>query len=342
MDLTCASPCDLSFPSDGERRGRSNPAIAAGYDGLRRNSPADVVDGLSVDLEDYFQVEAFAASVPRSRWPLFNSRSRRNTLRTLELLARNGCRATFFVLGWVAERDPGLIQEVAAAGHELACHSHLHRPLYQLKPSEFREDLRRSRDAIESAAGTRVFGFRAPTFSITEESSWALEILAEEEFEYDSSIFPVHHDLYGMPKAPRWIHLRHLPSGRTIWEIPPSTVRIGGTNIPFGGGGYLRQLPMTFTRWAIKNLHVRERQPVIVYFHPWELDPDQPRIAGNWKSRIRHYRGLDKTAERLNEILSRGTFQPLANLVGAAAGVQKHVPEQVASEAERAMPAFAS
>lgn len=342
MDPTCTSSCGLSFPTDGRHRERSNPAIADGYHGIRQDSPGDVVDGLSVDLEDYFQVEAFAASVPRSRWPLFNSRWRRNTLRTLELLARNGCRATFFVLGWVAERDPGLIQEVAAAGHELACHSHLHRPLYQLKPNEFREDLRRSRDAIESAAGSRVVGFRAPTFSITNESSWALEVLAEEEFEYDSSIFPVHHDLYGMPKAPRWIHLRCFPSGRSIWEVPPSTVRIGGTNIPFGGGGYLRQLPMTFTRWAIKTLHARDRQPVIVYFHPWELDPDQPRISGNWKSRIRHYRGLNKTADRLNEILSRGTFQPLANLVGAAARVQKHLPAEVAATAERAMQAFAS
>jgi polysaccharide deacetylase family protein (PEP-CTERM system associated) len=240
---------------------------------------------------------------------------RNNTKRVLELLDRSKCRATFFVLGWIAEREPGLIRELAQAGHELACHSHLHRPLHTLKPSEFRDDLRRSRDVIERAAGTQVVGFRAPTFSITRHSLWALQILSEEGFLYDSSIFPIHHDLYGMPDSPRWAHRRTLLSGQAIWEIPPSTVRMGKMNVPFGGGGYLRLLPMPFTRWAIRKTHRRERQPVIVYFHPWELDPDQPRMAGSWKSRLRHYTGLNKTADRLHEILSRGSFEPLINLV---------------------------
>lgn len=284
-----------------------------------RQPQPDFVDGLSVDLEDYFQVEAFARNIPRSRWPLFDSRIRHNTARTLELLARNGCRATFFVLGWVAEREPQLVREVADAGHEVACHSHLHRPLYGLTPSEFREDLRRSLAAIEDASGKKVYGFRAPTFSITRRSMWALEVLAEEGLEYDSSIFPIHHDNYGVPSAPRWIHQEQLPSGNTIWEVPPSTVKFGGMNLPFGGGGYLRLLPMAFTRWAISSLHRREKQPVIVYFHPWELDSDQPRLPGTWKSRMRHYRGLNKTAERLHEILSHGVFQPLINLVRAFA-----------------------
>ena len=288
-----------------------------GLSGIRKAAPANLVDGLSVDLEDYYQVEAFAANIPRSRWPLFDSRTRRNTIRTLELLAEHGCRATFFVLGWIAERDPGLVREVAEAGHELACHSHLHRPLYDMRPKEFQEDLRRSRDAIQNAGGTRVVGFRAPTFSITRETMWALEVLAEEGFEYDSSIFPIHHDNYGVPSAPRWVHKERLPSGRNIWELPPSTVRIGSVNLPFGGGGYLRHLPMFFTRWAIRTTHGRERQPVIVYFHPWELDPDQPRLSGSWKSKLRHYRGLNKTAGRLGEILSRGKFQPLLDLVRA-------------------------
>jgi polysaccharide deacetylase family protein (PEP-CTERM system associated) len=277
-----------------------------------------VVDGLSVDLEDYYHVEAFAASISRSHWSEFSSRVRQNTHRTLALLDRNRCRATFFVLGWVAEREPGLIRDIAQAGHELACHSHLHRPLYRLTPSEFRDDLKRSRDAIEDASGTKIFGFRAPTFSLTRKSLWALQILFEEGFEYDSSIFPIRHDLYGIPDAPRWIHRRFLSSGRSIWEVPLSTVRVGKMNLPFGGGGYLRLLPLTYTRWAIKRMHCCHRQPVIVYFHPWELDPDQPRLKGSWKSRLRHYTSLDKTEKRLDVILSSGRFQPLIKLVRQA------------------------
>jgi len=274
-----------------------------------------LVDGLSVDLEDYFHVEAFASRIPRSQWSLFTSRVRHNTARVLELLERNRCRATFFVLGWVAEREPALIREIAQAGHELACHSHLHRLLYRLSPSEFRDDLRRSRAAIEDVGGAKVVGFRAPTFSVTRKSLWALEILAEEGFQYDASIFPIRHDRYGIPGASRWVHQRSLPSGQSIWEIPPSTVRLGRINLPFGGGGYLRLLPMSFTRWAIEAVHRREGQPVMIYFHPWELDPYQPRLPGDWKSRLRHYRGLAKTEERLQEILSRGTFQPFINIV---------------------------
>jgi polysaccharide deacetylase family protein (PEP-CTERM system associated) len=203
-----------------------------------------------------------------------------------------------------------------------------------LKPSEFREDLRRSRDAIESAGGVKIFGFRAPTFSVTRESLWALEILAEEGFEYDSSIFPIHHDRYGIPTAPSSIHQRQLPSGKSIWEVPLSIVRVGRLNLPFGGGGYLRLLPMTFTRWAIRRIHTREKRPVIVYFHPWELDPEQPRLRAGWKSRLRHYTGLKKTAARLDTILSHGSFQPLADLVRtfAASHARLRVPVTVGEE----------
>jgi polysaccharide deacetylase family protein (PEP-CTERM system associated) len=283
----------------------------------RRIEPSKrtVVDGMSVDVEDYFQVEAFSSSVSRSQWSSFPSRVQRNTNRVLELFERNGCRATFFVLGWVAEREPALIRAIADAGHELACHSHLHRPLYSLSADEFREDLRTSKETIEDIGGCQVVGFRAPTFSITRKSLWALEVLAEEGFKYDSSIFPIQHDNYGIPNAPRWIHQKLLPSGLTLWELPPSTVRLGKMNLPFGGGGYLRLLPMAFTRWAIGTTHRRERQPVMVYFHPWEIDPDQPRLKGSWKSRLRHYRGLEKTETRLQEILSSGTFQPFRSFV---------------------------
>jgi len=278
-------------------------------------NPRSVVDCISVDVEDYFQVEAFAAMIPRSRWPLYPSRVRQNTERTLALLQQYSCKGTFFVLGWVAEREPSLIRAIAGQGHELGCHSHLHRPLHTITPAEFRSDLRRSRQAIEDASGVRVVGFRAPTFSITDRTMWGLEVLAEEGFEYDSSIFPIRHDLYGVPDAPRWPHERRLPSGLKLWEIPPATVRVGPVNLPFGGGGYLRLLPMFFTKWAINTTHQRDQKPVILYFHPWELDPDQPRLSGSRRSRFRHYTGLTKTVTRLKEILAHGSFQPLIEVV---------------------------
>ena len=277
-----------------------------------------ITDGLSVDVEDYFQVEAFARRVPRSQWPAFPSRVRQNTERVLRLLERNRCRATFFILGWVAEREPSVVRDIVQSGHEVGCHSHLHRRVHTLTPMEFREDVRRARGAIEDAAGVTVAGFRAPTFSITRQSLWALEILAELGFTYDSSIFPVRHDLYGIPDAPRGIHQRQLASGQSIWEFPPSTVRVAGQNLPVAGGGYLRLLPMGFTRWAIRSIHRRERRPVMVYFHPWELDPGQPRLQAGWKSHIRHYTGLRKMESRLDEILAQGRFQPLLELLQQA------------------------
>jgi polysaccharide deacetylase family protein (PEP-CTERM system associated) len=274
-----------------------------------------ITDGLSVDVEDYFQVEAFAHRVPRSQWPAFPPRVRQNTERVLRLLERNRCGATFFILGWVAEREPSLVRDIVQAGHEVGCHSHLHRRVHTLTPGEFREDVRRARGAIEDAAGVAVVGFRAPTFSITRRSLWALEILAELGFVYDSSIFPVRHDLYGIPDAPHGVHQRQLASGQMIWEFPPSTVRVAGQNLPAAGGGYLRLLPMAFTRWAIRRIHRRERRPVIMYFHPWELDPEQPRLQAGWKSRVRHYSGLRKTEARLDKILAEGRFRPLLELL---------------------------
>ena len=274
-----------------------------------------ITDGLSVDVEDYFQVEAFAHRVPRSQWPSLPSRVGQNTERVLRLLERNCCRATFFILGWVAQREPSLVRDIVQSGHEVGCHSHLHRRVHSLTPAEFREDVRRARGAIEDAAGVTVAGFRAPTFSITQKSLWALEILAEMGFTYDSSIFPVRHDLYGIPDAPRGIHQRRLPSGQSIWELPASTVRVVGQNLPAAGGGYLRLLPMTYTRWAIKRIHNQERRPVMVYFHPWELDPEQPRLQAGWKSQVRHYTGLGKMESRLDEILAQGRFQPLLELL---------------------------
>jgi polysaccharide deacetylase family protein (PEP-CTERM system associated) len=278
-------------------------------------SPKSLCDFLSVDVEDYFQVEAFADCVSRDDWGTFSSRVRPNTERTLRLLAEYGCRGTFFVLGWVAERDPKLIREIADAGHEIACHSYSHRRVSTLSPEEFRDDLQRARAAIEDAAGVRVHGYRAPTFSIGLGNLWALDILSEEGFLYDSSIFPIHHDLYGFPGSPRFAYSVSCRTGKTLFEIPMTTVRMLGTTWPVGGGGYLRLLPMSYTRWAIEQVHRADRQPFVLYFHPWELDPEQPRIAAKWRSRFRHYTGLGVMESRLRSLLSAGHFAPMLDWV---------------------------
>jgi polysaccharide deacetylase family protein (PEP-CTERM system associated) len=275
----------------------------------------EMIDALSVDVEDYYQVEAFACSVERRQWSHFPSRVRSNTLRVLELFAKHGLRATFFVLGWIAERDGALIREIADAGHEVACHGYDHQRITVLKTDAFRADLRRAQQSIEDACGLKVSGYRAPTFSITQENLWALHVLAEEGFIYDSSIFPIRHDHYGIHDAFRFPHRRDLGRGMSIFEFPISTVRIAGINLPATGGGYLRLLPMAYTRWAMKRIHEREGQSVILYFHPWEIDPEQPRLQGTWKSRFRHYTNLDKTMSRLSELFSKGRFEPMIELM---------------------------
>lgn len=271
-------------------------------------------DLLSIDVEDYFQVEAFAERTSRSDWGKFELRVRQNTDRILGLLAEFRQSATFFVLGWVAEREPGLVRRIAEAGHEVACHSHLHRRIFTLKPEEFRADLRQAKAAIEDACGTEVVGFRAPTFSIRKDSLWALDILAEQGFVYDSSIFPIRHDLYGIPEAPRFTHVLRLERGKRIVEVPPSTIRVFGTNLGVAGGGYLRHLPMFYTRWGMHKL-TKQQQPANVYFHPWEIDPEQPRLHGSWKSRLRHYRGLEKMEPRLRGLLASRRFERIVDYV---------------------------
>jgi polysaccharide deacetylase family protein (PEP-CTERM system associated) len=275
--------------------------------------PTHSYDLLSVDVEDYYHVEAFADRIPSTSWPAFPPRVADNTKRVLKLLADYDCRATFFVLGWIAERNPELVRTILNAGHEIACHSHYHRRVTSLTPEEFRSDVRQARAAIENAIGCRVVGYRAPSFSITRRSLWALEILSEEGFLYDSSIFPIHHDLYGFPESPRSPYRVQFGSNRTLFEIPISTFRVGGINWPTGGG-YLRHLPMQYTRWAIRRIRM-ERKPLVMYFHPWEIDPDQPRIPGGWKSRLRHYTGLRKMESRLREVLSDRNFVPLREFV---------------------------
>jgi polysaccharide deacetylase family protein (PEP-CTERM system associated) len=262
---------------------------------------------MSVDVEDYFHAEAFSGTVERAQWDSYPSRVQKNTERLLELLAMAEVHATFFVLGWVAERHPRLLCEILSQGHELACHSYWHRPIYQLTPEEFRQDTRKAKAVIEQASGQAIQGYRAPTFSIIKESLWAMEILVEEGFTYDSSIFPIQHDRYGMPAAPRY-PVRLMTAAGPLLEFPMTTFRIWGTrNLPVGGGGYLRLLPNWYTQLGLR-LAQEEGLPFISYIHPWEVDPDQPRLTGNISTRLRHYTNLSKTYDRLHNLLRRYHF----------------------------------
>ena len=234
---------------------------------------------MTIDVEDYFHVSVFEKTVDRSRWDSLESRVRANTARLLDLFDEHGVRGTFFVLGWVAERYPELVRTIAERGHELASHGYAHRLVYDQTPEAFREDIRRAKDLIESAAAQPVRGYRAPSFSVTARSMWALDVLLEEGYTYDASIFPIRHDRYGIPDAPRWPHTIERGRGR-IFEVPGSTVRIGSTNLPVAGGGYFRILPYAWTRWGIARVNAAERQPAIFYLHPWEIDPRPAAPAG--------------------------------------------------------------
>jgi polysaccharide deacetylase family protein (PEP-CTERM system associated) len=270
---------------------------------------------LSVDVEDYFQVEAFARSISRGSWDQWHSRVVANTHRVLDLFDEFSAQATFFFVGWIAQRFPAIVREVHSRGHEVACHSHWHRPVYSLTPDQFRSDTSTARDVIEQVSGERVLGYRAPTWSITKDCLWALDILAEEGFLYDSSIYPIRQDLYGMPGAPRFAYIHSLSNGAKLKEFPPTTLRFAGVNFPAAGGGSLRIFPLFYTRWAFRQFERKYRQPVVVYFHPWELDPSQPRLKGGWRSRFRHYTNLDRMEERVRALLREHRFQSFHDLL---------------------------
>ena len=278
----------------------------------------EVVNALTVDVEDYFQVSAFDRQVSRAQWESLESRVCRNTDRLLEIFADADVRATFFVLGWVAEQFPDLVRRIAMGGHEVASHGHGHRLVYDTTPAEFREDLRRARAALEAAAGTPILGYRAPSFSITRQSLWALDVLIDEGYVYDASIYPVRHDRYGIPDWPRHIH-RVEREGGSLWEFPGSTVRLGRTNLAIGGGGYFRLLPYGWTRNGINRLNRREQQPAVFYLHPWEIDPDQPRIPCGSLTRFRHYANLGKTEDRLTRLLREFRFGTVSEVLGLTA-----------------------
>ena len=267
-------------------------------------SPCSII---SVDVEDYFHVEAFARVVDRNNWGAYASRVERNTERILDLFDERQIKGTFFILGWVAERYPQLVRRITERGHEPACHSYWHRLIYKLTPEDFREDTLRAKNCIEQAAGAPIYGYRAPSFSITGRSVWALDLLAQLGFRYDSSVFPVKHDTYGVPDAPRRPFRIETPFGPIV-EFPMATFRFGsGPNLPIAGGGYLRMLPFSYTRMGVR-LAWSEGLPVVSYIHPWEIDPEQPRIHAPIKSRLRHYTNLGKTEVRLRKLLALGEF----------------------------------
>jgi polysaccharide deacetylase family protein (PEP-CTERM system associated) len=266
---------------------------------------------MTVDVEDYYQVSAFESVVDRSRWDTYESRVEANTDRLLGIFAEFGVHATFFVLGWEAERRPGLVRRIASAGHEIASHGYGHRLVYDQTPEQFRDDVRKGKRLLEDVTGAAVVGYRAPSFSITRRSLWALDILIEEGYTWDASIFPIRHDRYGIPEAPR--HPYMVRPG--LIEVPASTIRLAGQNLPIGGGGYFRLLPYRWTRFGIRRLNVVEGKSAIFYLHPWELDPSQPRLNASVLSRLRHYRHLDQTESRLRRLLSDLRFDSVGTAV---------------------------
>jgi polysaccharide deacetylase family protein (PEP-CTERM system associated) len=269
---------------------------------------------MTIDVEDYFQVSAFDDHVRRDQWASFESRVTRNTERLLSIFAEHGTIGTFFVLGWVAEHYPSLVRRIASAGHEIASHGYAHHLVYTQTAAEFRDDLKRAKLAIEDACGVAVSGYRAPSYSITRRSLWALDVLLEEGYEYDASIYPIYHDRYGIPDAPRHAFQVAVDSGG-LWELPGSTTQLAGRNLPIGGGGYFRLLPYAWTRHGIRTVNSREQRPVVFYLHPWEIDPDQPRLRVSAISRFRHYRNLHKTEPRLRRLLSEFSFSTVRSLL---------------------------
>lgn len=275
-----------------------------------------VTNAMTIDVEDYFHASALASAAPIARWDTLESRVVRNTDRLLDLFAGAPIRSTFFILGWVADRHPDLVRRIASAGHEIASHGYMHQLTYDLTPAQFREDVRRAKGLLEAQTGHDVRGYRAPSYSITRRSLWALDVLVEEGYTYDASIFPIRHDRYGIPDAPRHPYTLARDAGPLL-EAPPSTVRMAGANWPIAGGGYFRLLPYGWTRWGMARVNRRERRPVIFYLHPWEIDPGQPRLPVGRVSRLRHYRNLDRTEDRLRQLVADFAFAPLHAVLAA-------------------------
>jgi polysaccharide deacetylase family protein (PEP-CTERM system associated) len=270
---------------------------------------------MSIDVEDYFHVSAFSSEIDRADWPSMESRVTRNTREMLELFDNFDVKSTFFVLGCVAEQFPTLVKEIAAEGHEIACHGYSHKLIYEQSQSEFESETRRAKQILEDITGNRIRGYRAASYSITRNSLWALDVLANEGFDYDSSIFPVVHDRYGIPGAPTSPYQISLESGSSLTEVPLTTLGLPGYRLPIAGGGYFRIFPYALTKLAYKYLNSSKNEPVIFYLHPWEIDPEQPRIDSSRFSAFRHYTNLAKTKGRLERLMSDFAFSTVADVI---------------------------
>lgn len=271
-------------------------------------------NALTVDVEDYFQVSALAPHIDRQSWDTRPCRVERNVQRLLELFAQHNAQATFFTLGWIAERYPGLVRDIVAQGHELASHGYSHLRATEQSRSQFDADVRRAKALLESIGGCAVRGYRAPSFSIDHSNDWAFDVLVEAGYSYSSSVYPVRHDHYGMPNAPRFAY-RSRPG---LLEVPLSTTQWLGRNLPASGGGYFRLAPYSLSRWALRRVNTIDNQPAIFYLHPWEIDPDQPRVPGtSLKTRFRHYLNLRKTEHRLGRLLSDFRWGRVDQVFGA-------------------------
>ena len=273
-----------------------------------------IQNAMTVDVEDYFQVSAFAANIKPDDWESYPLRVENNTLRLLDLFDTYQLKATFFVLGWVAERKRELIKKIAERGHEVASHGYSHQLIYNQTQEVFFEETRRSKDVLEDIIQKPVLGYRAASYSITEKSRWALDILAEMGFQYDSSIFPVHHDRYGIPDSPEYPYRLQTSNGYQLLEFPLSTAKIFNYRLPIAGGGYFRLYPYWLSKSGLRQIN-RQNRPFIFYLHPWEIDPGQPRISASRFSRFRHYNNLEKCEDRLKALLSQFKFGTVTDVL---------------------------
>ena len=281
---------------------------------VRNNRPITIRNAFTVDVEEYFQVEAFSGIIKKKDWENYPRRAEGQTHRLLDILETHKVQGTFFVLGWLAERNPALIRGIHDAGHEIASHGFDHRMISKMTPEEFRKDIRRSKEVLEGITNSAVVGYRAPTFSILEKTAWAYEVLLQEGYRYSSSVFPIWHDRYGWPKFGN--HPRRMASNGNgeIWEIPMTVRSFGPLKIPFGGGGYLRSYPFFLTK-ALFRSHARNEKPAIVYIHPWELDPQHPKVPAPFLRRFRHHMGIPKMERKLIGLLQSMKFGTLSQML---------------------------
>ena len=271
-----------------------------------------VTNAMTVDVEDYFQVSAFEECIPSTDWHKWPQRVEGNTQRILEIFDRHGIKGTFFVLGWVAEQSPSLIRRIAESGHEIASHGYGHERLTHITRAQFREGIRRTKKQLEDLTGKVISGYRAPSYSIGPDTLWAHEELQQAGYRYSSSIVPVHHDIYGMPRAPRFAF---YPGQTGLLEIPITTITLFGRNWPCGGGGYFRLAPFPLFKWAIRRVNQHEKRPGVFYFHPWEIDPQQPRVPGvTFRNRVRHYLNLRRMTSKLELLLKNFRFDRMDNV----------------------------